>query len=169
MVNELNKCSECTQCPVFETMVSMHVCQQCANMPRLSNLECHKIQRRDLDTCRLPVPTDSWCGSYHAGRQCSPSSGPHHHRSSPSPSCGPYGVARVQSGPQSHRASMGSTWPGCAQANDTCLHSSGSEANTSGRVERNSSDPDTATCVEYAKTVPGYHICLWRFYAVLRM
>ena len=39
MVNELNKCSECTQCPVFETMVSMHVCQQCANMPRLSNLD----------------------------------------------------------------------------------------------------------------------------------
>ena len=64
---------------------------------------------------------------------------------------------------------MGSTWPGCAQANDTCLHSSGSEADTSGRVERNSSDPDTATCVEYAKTVPGYHTCLWRFYAVLRM
>ena len=75
----------------------------------------------------------------------------------------------MQSGPQSHRASMGSTWPGCAQANDTCLHSSGSEADTSGRVERNSSDPDTATCVEYAKTVPGYHTCLWRFYAVLRM
>ena len=39
MVNELNKCSECTQCPVFETMVSMHVCQQCTNMPRLSNLD----------------------------------------------------------------------------------------------------------------------------------
>ena len=59
--------------------------------------------------------------------------------------------------------------PGCAQANDTCLHSSGSEADTSGREECNSSDPDTATCVEYAKTVPGYHTCLWRFYAVLRM
>ena len=64
---------------------------------------------------------------------------------------------------------MRGVFPGCAQANDTCLHSSGSEVDTSGRVERNSSDPDTATCVEYAKTVPGYHTCLWRFYAVLRM
>ena len=48
MVNELNKCSECTQCPVFETMVSMHVCQQCANMPRLSNLDRARAQSANL-------------------------------------------------------------------------------------------------------------------------